>query len=586
MALTEKDLAIAIQKLRERNALAAKPTERMSLDEFNRMYAGPSANADAVEESSKKVAKESETVAKSLSDKTEDGVYKETVKQTEYAEKTNDYQKEQLEALLRLGKSFESFKSPMEKLASKLQSFSRENIKETLLQKMNIKLPIIGGIFDKAIAKERFIKQEKLLGSTKTRSEISRDFKSYNEQSKIIQKNSETISKIKAALPDASEEQLMRVPEYARAKQESETAAKESGKFTVKSSVMNPTNEEVGSTTKNQPNKRTPQRVGNNIIPKTTNITPKLGFSDKLERVGGGMVGAAKGVAAMGGALIALSFGIKAISAVNFESIAKATLALVGLVGVSKLMGDNTGSMLKGALGIAALGAALMVATEGFKSFAELDWEALGKAGAAVTGLAVAAAGIGTFIGPILAGAAAIAAIGGSVWVLAKGVESLAGAIDKIKSAKIATKPANGEIPTGQPTTNAIAPTKAETTGTKEGWKQTYDKHIAEGRAPFAAKMFADREHGLQGTGASAETLPSKTIPKVTPAPVATANVVYGASAENASVASASNIGTTTNVVAPTTVNNTTNTTGGYKPDVRNQDSSFKRMLDNRYVPV
>ena len=44
--------------------------------------------------------------------------------------------------------------------------------------------------------------------------------------------------------------------------------------------------------------------------------------------------------------------------------------------------------------------------------------------------------------------------------------------------------------------------------------------------------------------------------------------------------------GTTNNVVAPTTVNNTTNQVGGYKPDVRNQESSFKRMLDARYVPV
>lgn len=81
----------------------------------------------------------------------------------------------------------------------------------------------------------------------------------------------------------------------------------------------------------------------------------------------------------------------------------------------------------------------------------------------------------------------------------------------------------------------------------------------------------------------------------VTPQPVvgaaaaptsSAANMIYGASAENATAAAASQqTGSTNNtVVAPTTVNN--NTVNSYKPDVRNQDSSFKRMLDARYVAV
>lgn len=64
------------------------------------------------------------------------------------------------------------------------------------------------------------------------------------------------------------------------------------------------------------------------------------------------------------------------------------------------------------------------------------------------------------------------------------------------------------------------------------------------------------------------------------------ANAVYGMSSANAEASTAmtkaNNV--STNVMAPTTVNN--NTVSSHKPDVRNQDSSFKRMLDARYVPV
>lgn len=599
MALTEKDLLASIAKLKEKNAQQQAPVERMSMSEFKQIHGINATSADVVSEKSTQVLEEQqEQVIKAVSDKNSDGLYKESVEQTEAAQKSAEYQKEQLDAILKLGKSFESVKSPLEKLADKLQAYSPSNIKETLLTKMNIKIPGVGGIFDKAIAKERFIKTEKLLGSTKTKSEISRDFKSYNEQSKIIQKNSTTINKIKAALPDASEEQLMRVPEYAKAKQESEVAAKESGKFTVKSALMSPTNEDVGSTTKQKPSKRQPQSAGaivpDNIKAATSSQTrtpqtkavesvtpPKLGFVDKVQKIGGGMVGAAKGVAAMGASLLALTLGIKAISTVDFESIAKATVALGGVVVVSKLIGSASGSMLKGALGIAAIGGALMLASKGFESFAELDWEALAKAGVALGGLALAAAGIGAFVAPILVGAAAIAAIGGSVMVLASGIEALSNAMDKFKSPKVVNKPVVSGETTPTQTDNIQPQTSSSPKGTKEAYEQTYNKHISEGRAPFAAKMLADKEHGMTGTGLSASALPS-----VSKAQPFSANAVYNASAENAESAAASNAGTTNNVVAPTTVNNTNNQVGGYKPDVRNQDSSFKRMLDSRYVPV
>ena len=351
-------------------------------------------------------------------------------------------------------------------------------------------------------------------------------------------------------------------------------------------------------------------------------VAPKMGFGDKLKSISGGMVDAAKGIAAIGASLVVLSFGLKQFNGIDWESLAKVTLAVGGLVLVSKLLGDNVGSMLKGALGIAALGAALLVASEGFKTFAELDWEALAKAGVALGGLALAAAGIGAFIVPILAGAAAIAAIGGAVWLLAKGIDALASAMDRVKSPKAANKPAVG-TPAEQPTTAIAAAPAGETkpiSGNIQA-KQTgpgqyeavssgitsedivnhpnYNKYYkeslrgrtgpdAERMAKRSARMKVERDlikqsaAGVTPTTGTSET----TATRVTSAPVATANAVYGASAENAGAAAMGGAGTTNNVVAPTTVNNTTNQVGGYKPDVRNQESSFKRMLDARYVPV
>lgn len=641
MAIHEKDLLASIAKLKERNALAAKPSERMSVGEWKQAQGVPTINSSVVEQNSAKVLEEQsknvESVSESLTDKNSDGLLVEEQKQTKLAEEAAERQKEHLEALKKLGKSFESVKSPLENLASKLQAYSPSNIKETLLGKMNIKIPIVGGIFDKAIAKERFIKTEKMLGSTKSKAELGKDFKSYNEQAKIIQKNESVISKIKGAMPDATEAQLMKIPNYRDAKEASADAAKESGKFTVKSTIMHPTNEDVGSTTKKQPNKKVPKSAGSvvpdNIKPATAAreanaATPKLGFIDKVQKISGGMVSAAKGIAAMGASLLVLTLGIKAISTVDFSSIAKATLAIGGLVVVSKLLGDNIGPMLKGALGIAALGGALWVASKGFEAFANMDWEALAKAGVAIGGLALAAAAIGAFAVPILAGAAVIATMGAAVWVLANGIDALGNAINKVKSPKAATMPAGGNAPAEQPTTAAATNTPAASPdGTKPisgniqaketapgkyeavssgitsedivnhpNYNKYYEQALGGRKGPDAvwaakksARMKVERDLIKQSAAGVTPTTGAEavsTAPKVAAPTAAGANMVYGASAENATAASSTGVGNTNNntVVAPTTVTN--NTVSSYKPDVRNQDSSFKRMLDNRYVSV
>lgn len=675
-----------------------------------------------------------EKITQSVTDKSSEGLYKESEQQTEYAKENNRYQKDQLDALVKLTETFKTVQSPLESFAEKMQAFSPANIKETLLTKFNFKIPGMGGIFDKAIRKEQFYKEERLFGSKESKSTINKNFELYNEQAKIAQKNQAVMDKIKRGLPNASEEQLMKVDAYAKAKEANLAASEKSGEYTVKSSYLKPTNEDVGSTSRKEkkvdqpaerlepevePAKLKPetgqevdfdkqkyrflgqqwaevdaetgkqgkmaekgivdqlnklagvdpavnatrknaddtakaeqyqeaeglvkqqvdllQEIADNTsvltgeTPKTPRasmggigrapqrLAPKMGFGEKLERISSGMVGAAKGVAAIGGSLLVLTLGLKAISTIELESVVKATLAIGGLMAVSKLMGTAGPSMLKGAAGIAALGAAMWVASKGFAAFAEIEWESLAKAGIAIAGLAAGAMVIGGAVLQIGAGAVAIGLLGAAVWVLGKGLQAVGEAIDGFigsmerlseidgsnlidvgagLAAVAAGMVAFGAANAVAGVTNLVSGFLGAITPGKTPVEQLLEIAEAGPKIQMAGSGIQSFAEGLTKFSAVDKdklkiiaSLPNdkiialgEAIGKVTPQ---TGNAVYGASAENAGVAVAmGGAGTTNNVVAPTNITNTTNTINSYKPDVRNQDSSFRRMLDSRYVPV
>ena len=101
--------------------------------------------------------------------------------------------------------------------------------------------------------------------------------------------------------------------------------------------------------------------------------------------------------------------------------------------------GGIIGVLLKGSLALAAMGGSLLVASIGFKAFADIDWETLAKAGTAITGLAIAAGAIGSFAAPISLGSLVIAGMGAAVWVLGEalqsvgaGIESFVGSIERL----------------------------------------------------------------------------------------------------------------------------------------------------------
>jgi len=169
------------------------------------------------------------------------------------------------------------------------------------------------------------------------------------------------------------------------------------------------------------------------------------GIGSGLKSLGGGLAGLGKGIGkGVEGLLKGIAEGIKSFGnsdvlkgaatmtilatalwitgkavqefvEVEWEDMAKAGVALLGLAGVAKLMSAGSTEMIKGAAAIAVLGGALWVAGKGFEVFGEMDWSAIGKGFVALLGLGAVAAVLGLALPFIIPGAIAIAALGAAL---------------------------------------------------------------------------------------------------------------------------------------------------------------------------
>jgi len=115
---------------------------------------------------------------------------------------------------------------------------------------------------------------------------------------------------------------------------------------------------------------------------------------------------------------------------VNWEAMAKAGVALLGLAGIAYLMSKASTEMIKGAAAMLILGVALGIVGLALQTFMTVKWEDMAKAGVALLALVGIAALIGAFIAPIMMGAAALIVLSGGflifaagMWVLSKAME-------------------------------------------------------------------------------------------------------------------------------------------------------------------
>ena len=163
--------------------------------------------------------------------------------------------------------------------------------------------------------------------------------------------------------------------------------------------------------------------AGSGTAPKEGDVKGPLGgvggviksIGKGFKYLGNNLKAIAKGALAMGlmgASLIPFAISAKMFNDVEWESLAKAGASLLGLAAVAFILGKASGSMIIGGAAIAVLGGALWVAGKGFQQFAELDWKTIGMGFVAILGLAAVAAVLSFALPFIIPGSIAIAALG------------------------------------------------------------------------------------------------------------------------------------------------------------------------------
>jgi hypothetical protein len=127
-----------------------------------------------------------------------------------------------------------------------------------------------------------------------------------------------------------------------------------------------------------------------------------------------------KGAAAMlilSGALFVTAKAFQAFSKVSWGGVAKGIVGLTALVVTTKFIEKGSKKMIKGAIAIAFLGAALLPAAYAFGMFGDVDWLSVAFAGIALAGLAAGALILGAIASspPFWIGIGAIAALGAAL---------------------------------------------------------------------------------------------------------------------------------------------------------------------------
>jgi len=144
-----------------------------------------------------------------------------------------------------------------------------------------------------------------------------------------------------------------------------------------------------------------------------------------LGKISGQVITGALAIAILGASLIPAAYALNVFNDVDWSSLAKAGAALIGLGVAGGILGGMLPLMLMGAVGIAALGAAMIPMAIAMKMFNDVEWESLGKAGAALVGFGHVAAGFGLAAPLILAGALTIGAASTSLVAFAGSVLSI-----------------------------------------------------------------------------------------------------------------------------------------------------------------
>ncbi len=357
--------------------------------------------------------------------------------------------REEAKAIANIAKGMQTFRSIGDRfsdMGKKLKDNfgSLSALKVTALKSFNI-----GGIFNKSIAKEKFIQTQRKLGSEDDRATLAGKFESANKTAKEIKKNEAELSQFKKDT-GMSESQLAKTAEGKRLLSKREQLSNEYAKSDLKASLVreSPTQQHADNESSEEHEIETEkhQKKQDDLLVKieqnTRGESPDQKAKPKEEERGGGLLGGLMGGGGAGKAIKALKdFGIGIVlvagalfvaakafqefAEVAWDDVGKGLVALGGIVLAAIGLDKVKGSIIKGALAMGVLGLALWGVSAAFKEFADLEWETIGKGFAAIIGLGVVGAVLGAFAGPAALGAGALALLGGAVWLVGKGFQEM-----------------------------------------------------------------------------------------------------------------------------------------------------------------
>jgi hypothetical protein len=156
-----------------------------------------------------------------------------------------DFQKEwdkEAKNIAEMAKGMKTFKTLGEKMADKKEGLKEKfgsagGLKKTMLGALNV-----GGIFNKTLERDKFVEQQRVLGSTASTKDLKKDYESAQTAAKATKKTEAAIAKHKATAGVDDEEHLKKVsPEFAKLMEDRQSNADEFGKYQRATDIHSPT---------------------------------------------------------------------------------------------------------------------------------------------------------------------------------------------------------------------------------------------------------------------------------------------------------------------------------------------------------
>jgi hypothetical protein len=359
--------------------------------------------------------------------------------------------KEEAKAIANIAQGMETFKTMGDRvkdMGKKLKDNfgSMSALKVTALKAFNV-----GGIFNRSIAKEKFIQTQRKLGSEDDRSTLGNKFNKAERASKDIKENEAELSKFKKD-SKMSESQLAETKEGKRllGKREelSNTYAQNDLRAGLVKKESSPTQEhaDAGANEERAIEAQKQAQKQEDLFIKIEQNTRGVSPDQKAKpaeggKEGGGLLaglmsgGAGKaldgmkkfgiGLLAVGAALFVAAKAFQEFGEVEWESIGKGMVALGGLVLAALALDKVKGNIIAGAAALGVLALATWAIGEALGTFADLDWETIGKGMLAVAGLGVIGAVAGMAAPLIAAGGAALLVMGAALFVIGEAMQAV-----------------------------------------------------------------------------------------------------------------------------------------------------------------